>query len=314
MVRRIFRAYAAGKSAKTIAFAMNRNGIPAPSGSDWASARSMATPSAVTAFSTTRCMSARSSGTASVSSKTLIPVSARPVRTRIGLGYPGGAGTAHSRRRSLERRESKAENRTERDESGVADVRKMNHRRRPKYLFSGLTKCACCGGGYSAISATLIGCSTARNKGTCDNRVNIRREELEARVLNALRTKLVDPEMFARFCEEMNRLRMEGRAGIASAEAEIAKIDRELDPPLNLSLTGGAADAINAKMVLLEQRKKELVLFLAEAEEPPPLLYPSMALQYRKRVQQLHEALQDEEEEKRIEAADILARWSTPSS
>ncbi len=49
--------------------------------------------------------------------------------------------------------------------------------------------------------ATLIGCSTARNKGTCDNRVNIRRDELEARVLNALRTKLVDPAMFARFCE-----------------------------------------------------------------------------------------------------------------
>lgn len=41
----------------------------------------------------------------------------------------------------------------------------MNHRRRPKYLFSGLTKCACCGGGYSAISKDLIGCSTARNKG-----------------------------------------------------------------------------------------------------------------------------------------------------
>ncbi|WP_369522100.1 zinc ribbon domain-containing protein, partial [Brucella anthropi] len=42
-----------------------------------------------------------------------------------------------------------------------------------------------------AISATLIGCSTARNKGTCDNRVNIRRDELESRVLNALRTRLV---------------------------------------------------------------------------------------------------------------------------
>ena len=204
------------------------------------------------------------------------------------------------------------EMRTERDESGIADVRKMNHRRRPKYLFSGLTRCACCGGGYSAISTALIGCSTARNKGTCDNRTNIRRDELETRVLNALRTRLVDPELFAHFCEaftrEMNRLRMDGRAGIAAAEAEaeMAKIDRELDTLLNLILKGGAADAINSKMVLLEHRKKELALFLAEAEEPPPLLHPLMALQYRKRVQQLYEALQDEEEEKRVEAADIL--------
>lgn len=41
------------------------------------------------------------------------------------------------------------------------------------YLFSGLTKCGCCGGGYSMISADLVGCSTARNKGACENRKNI---------------------------------------------------------------------------------------------------------------------------------------------
>ncbi len=107
-----------------------------------------------------------------------------------------------------------AENTIVRDDGSV-DVGLINRCRRPKYLFSGLTKCACCGGGYSAISQTHIGCSTARNKGTCDNRVNIRGDELEARVLNALKTRLVDPSLFARFCQtftqEMNRLRMEGR-------------------------------------------------------------------------------------------------------
>nr|WP_245446322.1 hypothetical protein [Rhizobium album] len=55
---------------------------------------------------------------------------------------------------------------------------------------------------------------------------------METRVLNALRTKLVDPELFAHFCavftQEMNRLRIEGRAGIAGAETEMAKIEREL--------------------------------------------------------------------------------------
>ena len=69
---------------------------------------------------------------------------------------------------------------------------------------------------------------------------------------------------------------------------------------------GGAADALNAKMVSVEKRKKELELFLAEADEPPPLLHPSMALQYRKRIQQLYESLQDEEEGKRVEAADTI--------
>ncbi|AZI38185.1 recombinase family protein [Caenibius tardaugens NBRC 16725] len=312
VVRRIFRDYAAGKSAKTIAFALNRDGIPAPSGGDWG-------------FSTINGNPKRGNGI--LNNEMYV---GKIVWNRQRFVKDPDTGKRQARPnpesewviqetpelRILDEdlwnavKTRQAEMRTERDENGDADVSKLNQRRRPKYLFSGLTKCACCGGGYSAISQTLIGCSTARNKGTCDNRVNIRRDELESRVLNALRTRLVDPELFVHFCEvftqEMNRLRMEGRAGIASAEAEMSKIDRELDTLLNLILKGGAADAINAKMVVLEQRKKELALFLAEAEEPPPLLHPSMALQYRKRVQQFYEALQGEEEEKRIEAADVL--------
>ena len=312
VVRRIFRDYAAGKSAKTIAFALNRDGIPAPSGGHWG-------------FSTINGNPKRGNGI--LNNEMYV---GKIVWNRQRFVKDPDTGKRQARpnpesewviQEAPELRildddlwnavkARQGEMRTERDESGAADVGKMNYRRRPKYLFSGLTRCACCGGGYSAISATLIGCSTARNKGTCDNRVNIRRDELESRVLNALRTRLVDPELFARFCEvftkEMNRLRMEGRAGIASAEAEIARIDRELDTLLNLILKGGAADAINTKMVLLEQRKKELALFLAEADEPPPLLHPSMALQYRARVQQLYEALQGEDEAQRIEAAGIL--------
>ena len=84
--------------------------------------------------------------------------------------------------------------------------------------FLGLIKCACCRGGYAMISADLIGCSTARNKGTCDNRKNIQRDRLESRVLNALRYHLMNPALFKEFCDEftreMNRLRMEGSASI----------------------------------------------------------------------------------------------------
>lgn len=54
--------------------------------------------------------------------------------------------------------------------------------------------------GYALISKDLLGCSTARNKGTCNNRLNIRRDALEASVLNRLRT----PDgtgAFKEFCE-----------------------------------------------------------------------------------------------------------------
>ncbi|WP_163268689.1 recombinase family protein [Chelativorans alearense] len=312
VVRRIFRNYAAGKSAKTIAFALNKEGIPAPSGGDWG-------------FSTINGNPKRGNGI--LNNEMYI---GKIVWNRQRFVKDPDTGKRQARPNPEEEwviqdvpelrilddelweevKARQAGNRIARDENGQADVAAVHRRRRPKYLFSGLTKCACCGGGYSAISATLIGCSTARNKGTCDNRVNIRRDELESRVLNALRTRLVDPALFARFCEvftrEVNSLRMEGRANIAAAEAEIRKIDRELDTLLDLVLKGGAADKINAKMVGLEQRKKEVEAFLAEADEPPPLLHPSMAELYRSRVQQLYDALQDEDEEKRTEAADII--------
>jgi hypothetical protein len=107
----------------------------------------------------------------------------------------------------------------------------------------------------------VLGCSTARNK-TCENRKSIQRKRVEGRVLNALRHHLMDPALFKEFCDElareMNRLRMEGSALLATARADVKRIERELGTLLNLVLEGGAADTINAKMVQLEDRKAEL--------------------------------------------------------
>ena len=160
------------------------------------------------------------------------------------------------------------------------------------------------------ISAQLLGCSTRRNKGTCQNNTNIRRDALETRVLNALRHNMMQPELFQEFCDEftreMNRLRMESRASIDAAEAEIRKIDRELETLLNLILKGGAADMLNAKMVKLEGRQKELKVFLQEADEPLPLLHPNMAHHYRAQVEELYTALQEDSEARWMEATDVL--------
>ncbi|HEY0122582.1 MAG TPA: hypothetical protein VGC14_12655 [Rhizobium sp.] len=62
----------------------------------------------------------------------------------------------------------------------------------------------------------LIGYSTARNKGNCENRINIRRDELESRVLNALRNRIPEPAIFAEFyyayTQESNRPCIEAAA------------------------------------------------------------------------------------------------------
>ena len=71
-------------------------------------------------------------------------------------------------------------------------------RRRPRYLFSGLMRCGLCGGGFAKISLRHFGCSTARNKGTCADLLTIRRDVLEATVLDALRHRLMEDGYEAR--------------------------------------------------------------------------------------------------------------------
>jgi site-specific DNA recombinase len=314
VVRRICRDYAAGKSAKRIAFELNKEGIAAPGGGEWG-------------FSTINGNPKRGNGI--LNNEMYL---GKLVWNRQRFIKDPDTGRRQARMnpegewiiqevpelRILDddlwqavkaRQQAVKQNRSD-------DGDTENHfreRRRPKYLFSGLTKCACCGGGYSMISADLVGCSTARNKGTCDNRKNIRRDQLEARVLNALRHHLMDPALFREFCEEftreMNRLRMEGRASIDAAEAEVKRIDRELDKLMKLILASGSDDAptrMMKQMKELEARQKELKVFLEDADEPPPLLHPNMAHHYHVQVDELYAALQEDSEEKRMVASDVI--------
>ena len=105
----------------------------------------------------------------------------------------------------------------------------LNERRRPKHLFTGLVKCGCCGGGYLMISKDMLGCTNARTKGTCDNRLNIRRDTLEQSVLNGLDKHLMEPELYKEFCEEftreVNKARMEARVPIDAARTETKRSD-----------------------------------------------------------------------------------------
>ena len=184
----------------------------------------------------------------------------------------------------------------------------MVERRRQKYLFAGLTRCGCCGGGYAMISKDLLGCATSRNKGTCDNRVNIRRDALEASVLNGLRQHLMEPSLFKEFCDEftreVNRLRMEAGAARSSARAELPKLDRQVRSIIEAIKDGLYQPSIKIEMERLEARRLKIQSMLADADEPPPLLHPSLAEIYRRRIDALSSALG--REDTREEAAEIV--------
>ena len=179
---------------------------------------------------------------------------------------------------------------------------------RPKYLFTGMTKCGICGAGFVVYYRDRLGCFGTRERGTCTNTLTIPRQEVESRVLAALQEKLLRQDFFDEFCrefaKEMNRLRMEQRASLSGAKRELERVKREIEKVVDAIVEGYRTPELKARNDSLQERKNTLLAQLAVADEPPPLLHPSMADLYRSKVEELAAALQ--REDTRLEASESL--------
>ena len=112
-------------------------------------------------------------------------------------------------------------------------------------------------------------------------------------------------EEFCReFAREMNRLRMEQRAGLSYAKRDLERAKRDIKKVIDAIKAGYAGPELKAEMDDLQARKNALLAQLATAGEPPPLLHPSMADLYRSKVEELASALQ--REDTRLEASEML--------
>ncbi|MEM7172433.1 MAG: recombinase family protein [Pseudomonadota bacterium] len=179
---------------------------------------------------------------------------------------------------------------------------------RPRNLFSYLLKCGDCGAGFSMISASHLGCSAARNKGTCDNRLTMHREQLEQQILGALRHHLMDPALCKVFCKEytkeLNRIRMKYNAVLSGYQVEYKKVEAEQQKLVQSILDGVPGSVLKEKGLWIEKRKAELEQLLENTEEAPTLLHPNMAGRYHEEIQRLIESLNVEEH--RTEAAELI--------
>ncbi len=298
IVRRIFADYLDGKSSRTIAMALNREGVPGPQGSEWGPSTIHGNPKRGTGILNNELYIGK------LVWNRLRYIKDPDTGRRVSRLNPESEWVVHEvpELRLIDQDVWDAVK--ERQNRLAYDVvetspNPLNDRRRPKHLFAGLVKCGCCGGGYSMISKDLLGCATARNKGTCDNRLNIRRDALEASILNGLRKHLMEPALFREFCDEftkeVNRLRIERGVDLEGWKRELERVDRELDKIVDAILQGFPLSKLKDKSEKLEARKVELTEKLANADEPPPLLHPNMAALYAQRIGQLYENLQDED-------------------
>jgi DNA invertase Pin-like site-specific DNA recombinase len=308
VVRRILQEFFQGRSPRTIALALNQEGVAGPSGNAWA---------ASTIHGNWR------RGTGVLHNELYI---GRLVWNRQNFIKDPATGKRQGRLNAQEdwiiedvphlriidqdlwervkTRQLKTRTRVTTKNNGVRSERA----RRPRYLLSGLLKCGVCGGGFSKISAHHYGCSTARNKGTCSNLLTIRRDDLETTVLTGLRDQLMHPdcvkEFITEFHKEMNRLAAAQDTDQDRLTRDLAKTKRGLQNFIDAIKDGIPGAAVKDEMIVLEKRRQELLHKLEHAPAPQPRLHRSLARLYRDKVDRLARALN--EETTRTEAAEAI--------
>jgi site-specific DNA recombinase len=297
VIRRIFGDYAAGLSPKAVARRLNSERCPGPGGTPWNPSTIHGNPARGTGILNNELYIGR-----------LVWNRLRYIKdpdTGKRVSRPNGPSewvtTAVPELQIVDDElwnQVKARQVEMRRVASHGDPRRFNQARRPKYLFSGLTKCAECGGGYVMYWRDRLACFGARSRGTCTNRLTISRQEVEERVLVALRDKLMRQDLFEDFCREyvreLNRLRMERRASLTHSRQELAAVEREIRKLIQAIKDGVSALSFKDELLSLEARKAELQSRL-DAPEMPELLHPRMADVYREKVGNLCLSLESEE-------------------
>ena len=171
-----------------------------------------------------------------------------------------------------------------------------SRQRRPKRVLSGLLRCGVCGGTVIVVQGPYVGCSNHSNKRTCDNRRLMPMEEIEQRVLEALRTHLLSPERIELAIETYRRER-EARAKAyakdrRAIERELADVKRGVERVMNMIVKGmGDPIDLGEQSKALASRRRELEAKLPLIETNVVSLHPQAAIRYRQKVEEIQAAL-----------------------
>jgi site-specific DNA recombinase len=235
-VENIFQWYAHGHPPRWIAAELNRLGIPSPRGGTWAGSAIHGDMSKGTGllnnelyignYVWNRSRWVRNPDTGK---KTRI---ARPEQEWVTKEMPA------LRIVSPELWDRVKSRQKTQHERGLV-VRKALHKNArtgagPKYLFSGLLKCHCCGANYVIVDSYRYGCAKHRDRGpaVCKNDLKAPRKLVEERLLEGIKRDLFTDEGIALFKKEVVRLlaeraRNQGRDQ-EKAKRRLARVEREI--------------------------------------------------------------------------------------
>ena len=292
-IRRIFEEYNAGQSPKSIAHRLNREGIPGPNGGKWG-------PSTI--YGNWR------RGTGILNNELY---AGRIVWNRQRYIKDPNSGKRQARLNpehkwvteevpslqivddvlwKLVRDKQLSTRRLIKGNSNRTEMA-----RRPKYLLSGLLKCGACGGGFSKVSKHHYGCSTARNKATCDNLLVIRRDTVEMLVLLGLKEHLMQPAAYQAFVDEFtheyNAKANHSEALKVKLKADLQRTKSEIQKLIEAIKAGVPGEALKNEMQSLQDRQKKIEEDLSVAPLPAPRLHPNLATIYKEKIANLVQAL-----------------------
>lgn len=298
VVRKIFRDYIAGKTPREIAHALNRANVPAPRGQQW---------------NASTINGSRQRGTGILFNQLY---AGRTVWNKVRMVKDPATGKRISRPNPV------AEHRTvaapqlrliddvtfakarERKEQLAVNAGAARPARRPR-AFSGLMRCAACGGSLTSIGrhkgVERIQCSNVRENGTCSNSRRIKRAEVERLALAALKRELTAPDLLQVFVKTYNaeraRLRRLADGRRASLERRLGEARREMARGVDAIIKQGAdASIIAPQLNALKAEIGEIEARLDAADHRSPLqLHPAAIARYRADVLSL-EALGDDVE------------------
>jgi len=316
IVRRIFKAFAAGIGPKAIAASLNQDRVPGPRGGLWQAG-------------TLRGQAARDTGI---------------LRNRLYIGE-----LVWNQRRWLKdpetsQRVARSNRLTDVVTEPVPELRIVDQvvwdcaqrrlqsqravvevdvetgkpkarfweQRRPTHLLTGRVFCGECCSPFQAIGRDYLACRTAQANGPCSNRGSIRRGPLEERILSALTSELMRPDLvaafIAEFTAEWNRLAGDRVADLSAKRRELGLLERKHAGLIDAIADGLRSAGLREKLEDLESRKAALV---GEIEQgalaaTSPVFHGKLADVYRVRVTDLRAAMQKSASREILEALRAL--------
>lgn len=221
VVRRIYADYLAGQSARSIAIALNRERVPSPRGSTWA----------VSAIH----------GDA----KRGIGILANPIYSgRQVWNRSQWIKHPDTGRRTRRERPEAEWIITDHPELAIVDgkvwqavqdaIKRRGHAsgnrgRAPRSLLSGLLRCGECGGPVTMIDGHSYGCAHAKDRGTCNNKLRVKRTDADVAMVAGVREALLSEAAMRAWQAAIARA-MKAHAGdIDAARRRLAQATHERD-------------------------------------------------------------------------------------